>query len=74
MASGLRQENVVECRLVDLEVGDTDALGVERTDDLGDVTVRRRKLDGDAALAETGRLLGKAIKGRRNGRKAGMNP
>ena len=41
-AAGLREEDVVERRLVQLQLLDLDALGVERAHDLGEVGLARR--------------------------------
>src|SRR5262245_32743907 len=61
MAARLREEDVVERRLVDLELGQHDALGVERTDDLGEIAVRGAQLHRDAALPEARRLVSEPL-------------
>src|SRR5207247_2847878 len=61
MAPGLREEDVVQRRLVDLQLREDDPFGVQRADDLGEIAVRRAQLDRDAARAVTGRLLAEAL-------------
>src|SRR3954470_15365797 len=61
VAAGLRQEDIVERRLVDLQLRQDDALGIECTHDLREVAVRGRQLHGDAAGPVAGRLLTEAL-------------
>src|SRR6059058_182977 len=47
-AAGLRQEDVVERGLVELEVGDLDTRGVERPDDVREIGLAGAEADADA--------------------------
>jgi hypothetical protein len=49
MPAGFREEDVVERRLVDLEVRNVQAFGVERAHDFRQVSVRGRELNRHAA-------------------------
>ena len=66
-AAGLLEEDVVERGLVELEVGDADAVGVERSHDVGERLGPRREAHRDAlgasgrGLAERGERGGQAL-------------
>src|SRR5436190_16613920 len=53
-AAGLRQEDVVERRLMELQVRDLDTRGVERPDDVREIGLAGAEADADALGRSTG--------------------